>query len=73
MSRILLNLTDGQMSALQTLVEQERKPRTAIIRNAIDAYLNQRKSAANVKVFGLWKDRKNVDGLQYQRALRAEW
>jgi len=38
-----------------------KKPRAAIIRNAIDAYLDQRKPAADTKVFGLWKDRKNVD------------
>ncbi|OJA89415.1 ribbon-helix-helix protein, CopG family [Burkholderia ubonensis] len=72
MSRILIDLPDAQIQALAALVEAERRPRAAVIRDAIDAYLAQRKRAVGADVFGLWKEKK-VDGLTYQEALREEW
>ncbi|WP_322064586.1 ribbon-helix-helix protein, CopG family [Burkholderia ubonensis] len=72
MSRILIDLPDAQVQALAALVEAERRPRAAVIRDAIDAYLAQRKRAVGADVFGLWKGKK-VDGLTYQEALREEW
>ncbi|KVD75117.1 ribbon-helix-helix protein, CopG family [Burkholderia ubonensis] len=72
MSRILVDLPDAQIQALAALVEAERRPRAAVIRDAIDAYLAQRKRAVGADVFGVWKGKK-VDGLTYQEALREEW
>ncbi|KVO82988.1 ribbon-helix-helix protein, CopG family [Burkholderia ubonensis] len=72
MSRILIDLPDAQIQALAALVEAERRPRAAVIRDAIDAYLAQRKRAVGADVFGVWKEKK-VDGLTYQEALREEW
>ncbi|KVT51488.1 CopG family transcriptional regulator [Burkholderia ubonensis] len=72
MSRILVDLPDAQVQALAALVEAERRPRAAVIRDAIDAYLAQRKRTVGADVFGLWKEKK-VDGLTYQEALREEW
>ncbi|KVD59754.1 CopG family transcriptional regulator [Burkholderia ubonensis] len=72
MSRILVDLPDAQIQALAALVEAERRPRAAVIRDAIDAYLAQRKRAVGADVFGLWKEKK-IDGLTYQEALREEW
>ncbi|KVO65811.1 ribbon-helix-helix protein, CopG family [Burkholderia ubonensis] len=72
MSRILVDLPDAQIQALAALVEAERRPRAAVIRDAIDAYLAQRKRAVGADVFGVWKEKK-VDGLTYQEALREEW
>ncbi|KVR49544.1 CopG family transcriptional regulator [Burkholderia ubonensis] len=72
MSRILIDLPDTQIQALAALVEAERRPRAAVIRDAIDAYLAQRKRAVGADVFGVWKEKK-VDGLTYQEALREEW
>ncbi|KWN84601.1 CopG family transcriptional regulator [Burkholderia ubonensis] len=72
MSRILVDLPDAQIQALAALVEAERRPRAAVIRDAIDAYLAQRKRTVGADVFGLWKE-KMVDGLTYQEALREEW
>lgn len=71
-SRILVDLPDAQIQALAALVEAERRPRAAVIRDAIDAYLAQRKRAVGADVFGVWKEKK-VDGLTYQEALREEW
>lgn len=72
MSRILIDLTEMQLSELSALVEAEQRPRAAIIRDAIDAYIATHKRTVGADVFGLWKRRK-VDGLQYQQALRSEW
>jgi metal-responsive CopG/Arc/MetJ family transcriptional regulator len=71
MSRILIDLTDVQVEQLAMLVQSEHRSRAAIIREAIDAYLAQRKCAADTDVFGLWKGH-HTDGVDYQRALRSE-
>ena len=72
MSRILVDLSDDQLSDLATLVEAEQRPRAAVIRDAIEAYIASHKQALGVEVFGLWK-RKKIDGLEYQQELRSEW
>ncbi|AFQ50913.1 ribbon-helix-helix protein, CopG family [Burkholderia cepacia] len=72
MSRILIDLSNGQLDELAAIVETEQRPRAAIIRDAIDAYIAQHKRSHADNVFGLWKDRV-VDGLTYQEALRSEW
>lgn len=72
MSRILVDLPEAQLQALAALVQMEGRPRAALIRDAIDAYLAQCKPALETSVFGLWKGRK-PDGLAYQEELRSEW
>jgi metal-responsive CopG/Arc/MetJ family transcriptional regulator len=72
MSRILIDLPDAQLSELAALVEAEQRPRAAVIRDAIEAYIASHKRALGTEAFGLWK-RKKVDGLQYQQELRSEW
>ncbi|MEM5317300.1 ribbon-helix-helix protein, CopG family [Paraburkholderia sp. JHI869] len=73
MSRILIDLTDAQVEELAALVQTEHRSRAAIIREAIESYIAQRKrSAAGEDVFGAWKDRQ-LDGVDYQRELRSEW
>lgn len=72
MSRILVDLPESQVEILATLVEAEQRPRAAIIRDAIEAYIAHHKQAIETDVFGVWKNRK-IDGLEYQQELRAEW
>jgi len=72
MSRILVDLPDAQVEELAVLVEVEQRPRAAVIRDAIEAYIAQHKPAFGANVFGLWKSKK-VDGLEYQQELRTEW
>ncbi len=72
MSRILIDLPESQVQALAALVQVEGRPRAAIIRDAVDAYLVQRQPALGSSVFGLWKGKK-PDGLAYQEELRSEW
>jgi len=72
MSRILVDLPAAQVQALAALVQAEGRPRAALIRDAIDAYLAQHRPHPEQSVFGLWKG-KHPDGLQYQEELRSEW
>ncbi|WP_321782762.1 ribbon-helix-helix protein, CopG family [Burkholderia pyrrocinia] len=72
MSRILVDLSNGQLDELAALVETEHRPRAAIIRDAIDAYIALHKHPLADDAFGRWKDR-TVDGLAYQEEMRSEW
>ncbi|MDN7697116.1 ribbon-helix-helix protein, CopG family [Burkholderia semiarida] len=72
MGRILVDLSDGQLDALAAIVETQHRPRAAIIRDAIDAYIALHKHRLADDVFGLWKNR-TIDGLAYQEELRSEW
>ncbi|WP_233806130.1 ribbon-helix-helix protein, CopG family [Paraburkholderia sp. HP33-1] len=72
MSRILIDLPDAQIEELAVLVEMERRPRAAVIRDAIEVYIANHKQARGAEVFGLWKNKK-IDGLEYQQELRSEW
>ena len=72
MSRILVDLPDDQLSELAALVEEEQRPRAAVIREAIEAYIASHKRTLGTEVFGLWNGKK-IDGLEYQQALRSEW
>ena len=46
MSRILVDLPDAQVEELAALVETEQRSRAAVIRDAIDAYIAQRRAGA---------------------------
>jgi metal-responsive CopG/Arc/MetJ family transcriptional regulator len=72
MTRILVDVPDAQLSDLMLIADAEKRSRAAVIRDALDGYIAQRKPALAVDVFGLWKD-KNIDGLDYQDKLRSEW
>ncbi|MCL2830625.1 MAG: ribbon-helix-helix protein, CopG family [Betaproteobacteria bacterium] len=72
MSRILVDLPEAQLEELALLVEEEQRPRAAVIREAIGEYLVHHRQGQVKGVFGLWKNRQ-VDGLEYQRELRSEW
>jgi metal-responsive CopG/Arc/MetJ family transcriptional regulator len=70
--RILIDLNEAQVEELTTLAQSEQRPRAAVVREAISAYLVQRRQAPGRSVFGLWQGR-GVDGLRYQQELRSEW
>lgn len=72
MSRILIDLPDTQVEELSMLVKVERRPRAALIRDAIEAYISEHKASNGPDVFGVWQEKK-IDGLEYQQELRAEW
>jgi metal-responsive CopG/Arc/MetJ family transcriptional regulator len=69
--RTLIDLSDTQIQALDELSKKEKRPRAALIRQAIDDYLRNRRDERQRDAFGLWGKRK-LDGLDYQKKLRGE-
>ena len=70
--RTLIDLGDSQVEALDELSKKDRRSRAALIREAIDDFLAQRRSDREGDAFGLWGKRK-VDGLAFQEKARGEW
>ncbi len=72
--RTTISLTDTQIEALDRLRASEHASRAELIRRAVDAFLLTQKSAsiAARPGFGAWK-KERVDGVTYQRKIRAEW
>jgi metal-responsive CopG/Arc/MetJ family transcriptional regulator len=72
MMRILVDLGDAPIRALDELSKKEKRSRAALIRQAIDDFLRSRRDKQQGDAFGLWETRK-VDGLAYQEKVRGEW
>ena len=74
--RILVDIPDLKIKALTLMSKQRRVSRAALVREAVSAYIDANshaeKHAAREAAFGLWK-RRGVDGLEYQKKIRAEW
>jgi len=70
--RALIDMNDAQVEALDALAKRVRRPRAALIRAAIDDYLDRHRREQVEDGFGLWGRRK-VDGLAYQEKARREW
>lgn len=74
--RTLVDIPQEDLAALDLLSKAEKRSRAAVIRAAISDYLaekdRQRRWALIETGFGIWKDR-GIDGLEYERAIRAEW
>jgi predicted transcriptional regulator len=69
--RTLIDIPDEIVDKLDTLGHAEQRSRASMIREAIAEYLVQRQPAPDAG-FGLWGQRK-LDGLAYQKKIRAEW
>jgi len=69
--RTLIDIPDRQVEDLAAICAAKKLPRTEVIREAIAAYLAIHRPAA-AEAFGLWGD-KTIDGLKYQKKIRAEW
>ena len=70
--RILVDLGETQVQALDELAHKEKRSRAAVIRQAIDEYLVRRQKLEELDAFGLWGERK-IDGLAYQEQVRGDW
>ncbi|HEX3945850.1 MAG TPA: ribbon-helix-helix protein, CopG family [Rhizomicrobium sp.] len=70
--RILVEMTDGQLKELARVSAATKRSRAAIIRDAVASYLAVRKQNEADDAFGLWGDHE-IDGVEYQQKLRAEW
>lgn len=69
--RTLVDLVDIQVQALDRLAKRQARSRAALIREAVDAYLERHDLAEGDEAFGLWGDK--TDGLAYQERIRSEW
>jgi predicted transcriptional regulator len=70
--RILVDIGEKQIHALDTLSKGVRRSRAALIRDAVGDYLARHRAQQPADAFGLWDDGK-IDGLAYQEQLRGEW
>jgi predicted transcriptional regulator len=69
--RILVDLPEATVDRLTAIGRRQRKPRTAVIREALDRYAKAETERQAVEAFGLWSS--GEDGLAVQRRLRGEW
>lgn len=51
----------------------EGKSRAAVVRDAVAKYRGESNSRGIEKTFGMWADRKEMDAVEWQRRMRAEW
>jgi hypothetical protein len=70
--RTIVELPDDQVTALDTWCVREGVSRAEGVRRAVGEYLLRDRAATTAAAFGLWRGRK-LDGLSYQKTLRAEW
>jgi metal-responsive CopG/Arc/MetJ family transcriptional regulator len=70
--RILTEIGDGQIKALDELSRKEKTSRASLIRSAVDDFLAKHRRQHQNDAFGLWGDQR-IDGLAYQEKLRSEW
>lgn len=74
--RTLVDLPEKQIKALNQLSKQRKVSRAQLVREAVSSYIDANSKAARKAAldgtFGIWKDR-DIDGLEYQRSIRAEW
>jgi metal-responsive CopG/Arc/MetJ family transcriptional regulator len=70
--RILVDMNEAQVEAFDALTKRVRQSRAALIRAAIDDYLNRHHRAQVDDGFGLW-GKGAVDGVAYQERVRREW
>jgi hypothetical protein len=74
MPRILADIPDEDVKALDAIAQREGKSRAAVLREAISNYLSEGAKGGFEKYFGLWERHgSKVDGLEYERKLRDEW
>nr|WP_250491644.1 CopG family transcriptional regulator [Caballeronia sp. GAWG1-1] len=65
-------MPDSQVNNLAAIAEAQQRPRATVIRDAIEAYIAQRRHARGADVSGFWEDKRD-DGLTYQQQLRSAW
>ncbi len=74
MLRILADVTEDQLQALEFLAQQQAVSRAEVIRRAIAAYVTENGPPVS-SFFGAWRtgEREPEDGLAFQDRMRGEW
>ncbi len=78
--RTIVDLPEEQIKSLDSLGKKKKLSRAALVRQAVERYINEEGQAAKGdldKYFGVFKDEPAIfdglDGLAWQRKIRAEW
>jgi predicted transcriptional regulator len=74
MTRILTDLPEEDVLALDQLAARNHRSRAAEIREAIEVHLRRRASNDWIeRGYGYWQDRDDIgDAVEYQRAIRED-
>ena len=70
--RTIVDLPDRTVAELDRIRAERGISRAALVREAVERYLQAQASAGRRSVFGAWDD-DDEDGLELQRRLRGEW
>ena len=70
--RTLIDLDETEVRDLDEIAKAAKRSRASLIREAIGEFLGRHRKRGEAEAFGLWGKR-TVDGLDYQKKLRAEW
>ena len=70
--RTIMDIPDRLIELLDRMGTAHRKPRAALVREAIAEFLRAKSTPAAKTAFGIWKHRKK-DGVKYQADLRRKW
>ena len=74
MARFLVDGPADDVRKLDEIAKREGKSRAAVLREAVSNFLQESRKEGFEKYFGLWERHgSTVDGLEYERQLRAEW
>lgn len=70
--RTIIEVPEEVVRNLDQLGRRQKKSRAALIREAIQFYLEQKELPRTEAAFGKWKE-KGKKGVKYQEQLRSEW
>lgn len=74
MVKILLDLSENTLHALQAVAHEKHVSRTAVIREALKEWCDkQLANKKRAKCFAIFKNNPLPDGLEFQKKLRDEW
>ena len=70
--RTIVELPNELIEGLAFIGALEKKSRAALIRDAVQMYLEYKQPKDMSNAFGLWASQK-IDALAYEDEIRAEW
>ncbi|TVP77598.1 MAG: ribbon-helix-helix protein, CopG family [Puniceicoccaceae bacterium] len=70
--RTIIDVPDAVIESLDRVRARDNRSRAAVIREAIDGYLQRQSAASAEGAFGLWRER-SKDGVRYQDEVRNDW
>lgn len=72
--RTIVDIPEEDIRWLDRKAAESGKSRTALVREAVEAYRAEASSSGLRQGFGMWKDRTDIgDSVEWQRRERASW